>query len=75
MIFKLELDMKAACDGDEMIITFRNNTGISSPNYPENYGNNLYCKWHIKADAGYQIELEIKGGELEEKYVNKYHTE
>ena len=65
--------MLSACgfNGTEMIITPSNYTDIHTPNFPEDYPNNLNCKWHIKADDGYQIELHIKGYELEKKYVYK----
>ena len=63
--------MLSACgnNGTKMIITPWNNTDIYSPNFPENYPNNMNCHWHIKADHGFRIELQIEGHELEEKYL------
>lgn len=63
--------MYSACgsNGTEMTITQSNKTIITSPNYPHTYPNNLNCRWHIKANEGYRIELHIEGGALEEKYV------
>lgn len=61
--------MSLACGGNhvKMLITPRNNTFIYSPGYPNGYPENLNCKWHIKADDGYRMELQIKESELEEK--------
>ena len=56
-------------NGAKMIITPSNYTDIHSPEFPEYYPSNLNCKWHIKADDGYQIELHIKGYELEDGYM------
>ena len=67
-----KIDMLSACGNSstKMIITPWNNTDIHSPNFPETYPNNLNCIWHVKADNGFRIELQIKGQELEEKYLN-----
>ena len=64
--------MLLACgnDGTKMIITPSNVTDIYSPNFPETYPNSLNCKWHVKTGEGFRIELQIKGQELEEKYLN-----
>ena len=32
---------------------------ISSPGWPHNYTNNVYCKWIISAPPGYQVKLDI----------------
>ena len=40
---------------------------IYSPNYPGLYPNNINCRWHIKAEKEFGIELQIKESELEEK--------
>ena len=67
-----KVDMLLACgnDGTKMIITPSNVTDIYSPNFPETYPNSLNCKWHVKTGEGFRIELQIKGQELEEKYLN-----
>lgn len=64
--------MSLACGANhtEMLITPRNNTAINSPGFPEGYPELLHCKWHIMADDGYRIELQLQDGELEEKCVN-----
>ena len=66
--------MMAACTSDGvardnvMVITAQNNTDISSPNYPDNYPENLNCAWRIVADYNVGIEIMLKGYETEEKY-------
>jgi CUB/sushi domain-containing protein len=32
---------------------------ILSPNYPNNYGNNIYCEWTITARPGASITLKV----------------
>ena len=61
--------MLAACGKDTkgFVLTSRNLTDIYSPHYPQEYPSDLSCKWHIKADHGYQIKLTLLGFELEEK--------
>ena len=64
--------MLLACgnSGTKMIITPSNITDIYSPNFPGTYPNSLNCIWHVKTGKGFRIELQIKGQELEEKYLN-----
>ena len=59
----------SACrgNGTEMLITPQNTTDIYSPNYPDFYPNNINCRWHIKVEKDFGIELQMKGDELEEK--------
>ena len=58
--------MDAACRASRpMVITILNKTDISSPNYPENYDNDLNCQWRILADDDKRIELSLEGDELE----------
>ena len=61
--------MMAACGGNgtEMLITPQNTTDIYSPNYPDPYPNNIICRWHIKVEKNFGIELQINRAELEEK--------
>ena len=62
------MDMMPACyKGSEMVITIKNTTDISSPQYPESYPNNMNCTWHIVADHDKRIELSLKGYEVENK--------
>ena len=61
--------MIAACGGGNknMIITIANITDITSPNFPENYPNNMDCTWIIKASSDEKIELHLEGFELEKE--------
>ena len=44
---------------------FRGESAFSSPNYPNDYGNNLKCVWNIEARSGYRIHFDINGFVLE----------
>ena len=62
-------DMADACGADSpMVITAQNSTDISSPNFPENYPNNMNCTWLIVAHNNATIELSLKGYETEREY-------
>ena len=54
-----------------MVITVKNPTDISSPNYQENkhYPENMDCNWRIMATKNKTIQLFIKDGEVEKEYV------
>ena len=60
--------MDACGNGGAMVITVQNNTVVSSPNFPEDYPNNMNCTWHIVADRNNLIELSLKGHDLEKEY-------
>lgn len=38
---------------------------LTSPNYPQNYIQNLDCEWNIKASKGFSLQLVIKSGRTE----------
>ena len=38
---------------------------ITSPNYPNDYGNKMVCNWNISAPVGRQLRLELLSFELE----------
>ena len=58
--------MVDACGGDKvMVITSLNLTDITSPGFPDRYEDNMDCKWLILADDGKQIEISLRGHELE----------
>ena len=61
-------NMDACVNGSAMVITVHNNTVITSPNFPENYPDNMDCTWHIVADRDKMIKLSLKGHELEKEY-------
>ena len=44
---------------------FRGESMFTSPNYPNEYENNLKCIWNIEARSGYRIYFEINGFVLE----------
>ena len=48
-----------------MVITKARNTIIFSPGYPDPYIINAKCKWHIKADPGYAIQLSFLEFDIE----------
>ena len=60
--------MEKACNGSPMIITFKNQTDVTSPNFPQEYNNNSDCSWSIISDSRKRIKLSIQGdGEIEKK--------
>ena len=63
------VNMADACNNDSpMVITAQNNTDIVSPNFPENYPNNMNCTWLVVADNNATIALSLKGYETEKEY-------
>ena len=66
--------MDACGTGSAMVITIENNTDVSSPYFPENYPNDMYCTWHIVAEHDKGIELSLKGYDLEEEYDFVFHV-
>ena len=60
--------MDKACNGSPMIITLKNQTDVTSPNFPQGYGNDLDCSWNIISDSRKRIKLSIQAdGEIEKK--------
>ena len=39
---------------------------LFSPGYPSSYENNLNCTWHLSAEEGFGLELNLKEMEVEE---------
>lgn len=39
---------------------------VESPNFPNEYGNDLYCTWHINVPSGKKVRLEFKEFKTEE---------
>ena len=60
--------MMACGSKNAMKITNMNRTDIFSPQFPEDYLNNMDCSWVILAKDNERIKLSLKEGELEEKY-------
>ena len=60
--------MDDACNGNgPMVFTMLNKTEIYSPNYPDNYPNNIGCIWKFFAVDGFRIQLTIEeGSEIED---------
>ena len=52
---------------------FANSGIIESPNFPNNYPNNLNCSWTVFVNRGNKINMEFSHFDLEN--VNKYHNE
>ena len=47
--------------------TFRSNSGLfATPNYPNNYGDNLDCQWHIIVSENKVVELTFEVFGLEQ---------
>lgn len=43
---------------------------IKSPNYPNNYGDNLYCEWLIRVEDYYRVQMRFIDFSLEKlEYV------
>lgn len=62
MASKLVTNMMDACSGNfetptPMVITVDNISDISSPNFPQQYPENIKCSWRIIADDNQTIEL------------------
>ena len=47
----------SACGGN-LLATF-NGSRLTSPNFPGNYPNSLDCVWHIRAEPGFQVFLDV----------------
>ncbi|KAK3791976.1 hypothetical protein RRG08_035467, partial [Elysia crispata] len=45
-----------------------NNGTFQSPNYPNNYPNNVYCEWTIRTDLGTKVQLTFSAFELQNSY-------
>ncbi|KAK3791975.1 hypothetical protein RRG08_035466 [Elysia crispata] len=45
-----------------------NNGTFQSPNYPNNYPNNVYCEWTIRTDVGTKVQLTFSAFELHNSY-------
>ena len=60
----------ACAPNGPLVLTIGNTTDISSPNFPENYPDQMNCTWRIVAANGKRIVLLVKGHELEKKYEN-----
>ena len=60
--------MIEACRNIPYVITLTNKSDITSPNYPYNYDNNMYCTWFILAGQQSRIEVSVRG-ELEDGCV------
>ena len=63
--------MMLACGADRIMkISNMNKTDILSPQYPEEYPNNMKCSWLILAKEReiIKLTLEDNGYELEDKY-------
>ncbi|KAI0219923.1 hypothetical protein LSAT2_028546 [Lamellibrachia satsuma] len=47
---------KANCDGETLILIATTKRNIlTSPNYPNNYHNNILCRWMIKVTTDYEV--------------------
>ena len=56
----LELTIESTCDN-----TFDSDGYIMSPNYPQQYENNLDCRWTIKAPVENIITLTLSEFDIE----------
>ena len=58
--------MRDACGRNKvMVITILNLTDITSPGFPDRYPDNMDCKWLIVAEDDKQIEISLRGHEVE----------
>lgn len=53
-----------ACTGSGLDIVSTNGT-FTSPNYPNNYGNNANCEWRIRVPTGFVVLLKFDSFKLE----------
>ena len=64
--------MMLACGSSRVLtVTNMNKTDIFSPQFPNEYPNNLNCSWLIQAKEKERIIITLKGYELEQKYEIK----
>ncbi|KAL5007353.1 hypothetical protein ScPMuIL_016159 [Solemya velum] len=53
------------CVETETLTTYGSKLTLESPNYPNNYYNNLDCTWQITASYGYHVEIVVQDLNLE----------
>ncbi|XP_077864845.1 bone morphogenetic protein 1-like [Saccoglossus kowalevskii] len=53
--------------GDDIIVPEDGIVNITSPNYPEDYDNNLNCEWTIRSTTGRRIRVTFQDFESEKR--------